>query len=281
MGIDRATVQFLLNAKPLLSLDRVLTIGRQTMFMDSGELKSLLADNGVPVTLPQAQALLQQEQGYCEPFLRLIGAKEIASMDISSYENATILHDMNQPLAQKHHGEYGLVLDGGSMEHVFNFPTALANCMNAVRLGGHLLIITPANNLLGHGFYQISPELMFRVLGPDNGFELTHMLLYEQPWSGTWYRVVDPEDTKSRVELTNSRPTYLVSCAKRTAIVPLFAKTPQQSDYARIWSAKEEGASLPEPSHGWKQSVPMWMVQFYRRLRPFRPRLYRKLPARF
>jgi hypothetical protein len=32
--------------------------------------------------------------------------------------------------------------------------------------------VTPANNQMGHGFYQFSPELFFRVFSQENGYLL-------------------------------------------------------------------------------------------------------------
>ena len=36
----------------------------------------------------------------------------------------------------------------------------------------HFVRITPANNFFGHGFYQFTPELFFRIFSAANGFEV-------------------------------------------------------------------------------------------------------------
>jgi len=283
MGFDRATIHFLLNAKKQgISLDRVLMIGRQTLYVTAPELHALLIVNGVPATQAHAERLVKQNQGYAEPLLKYLGAGQIESIDISTYERASIVHDMNLPLPERYHSQFDLVIDGGSLEHVFHYPVAIQNCMEAVARSGHLLTVTPANNLLGHGFYQISPELLFRVLSPENGYSIARMMIYEQPWTGTWYAVADPEKVRSRVELTNSKPAYLLTCARRIEIVPIFSKTPQQSDYSKIWKESAEREPPPTaPPWSWKQRVPTWMVRLYWKMRPFRPAYYRKMPARF
>jgi hypothetical protein len=78
-------------------------------------------------------------------------------------------------------------LDGGTTEHVFNFPTALTNAMQMVETGGHLVIITGGNNFCGHGFYQFSPELFYRALSAENGFEMKRLIAAEV--GGNWYEV--------------------------------------------------------------------------------------------
>ena len=120
---------------------------------------------------------------------------------------------MNQPLPSAYHDRYSLVLDGGSLEHVFHFPTALANCLRVTAPGGHFIAVTPANDQMGHGLYQFSPEIFFRVLTPANGFLVVEILLYED--SKTRYRVADPGQVRSRVELINWRPTQMIVWAKR------------------------------------------------------------------
>ena len=72
-----------------------------------------------------------------------------------------------------------MVVDGGTLEHVFDYPTALRNAMRMVRVGGHLILNAPVNNFPGHGFYQISPELFFRVLSPQFGFRVHDAVLME------------------------------------------------------------------------------------------------------
>jgi hypothetical protein len=142
-------------------------------------------------------------------------------------------------------------MDGGLLEHVFNFPTAIRSCMQMTKLGGHLVLGTTANNFLGHGFYQFSPELFFRMLSPENGFEVVRMLAQENEihcttalglpvlaeYAGPRYEVADPARIGERAELRTRRPTCLFILAKRTQIVPIFRTFPKQSDYAALWEA--------------------------------------------
>ena len=83
------------------------------------------------------------------------------------------------------------MVDAGSLEHVFDVPTAIRNCMRMVAPGGYFLAITPANNTMGHGFYQFSPELFYRVLSDANGFTVERMLVTGTS-STRWFEVADP-----------------------------------------------------------------------------------------
>jgi hypothetical protein len=129
--------------------------------------------------------------GYSENFFSFVGAKSIVSFDYSPYENPTYLHDMNDPTPEAFKESYTVLFDGGSLEHIFKFPMAIRNCMEMVRVGGHYLAITPANNFLGHGFYQFSPEIYFTVLSAETVLMLKNLLrLRIKPHqSGVWSKV--------------------------------------------------------------------------------------------
>jgi SAM-dependent methyltransferase len=284
MGFDAATLEILLTARDAgASFDEVLTVGRQSLRVSSSEVRAALARHGIRVDARQAAALLVDQNGYCEPFLKLLGARQVQSIDASSYEGASIVHDMNRLLPDSYRDQFTLVIDGGSLEHVFNFPVALKNCMDAVAPGGHFVGITPANNLMGHGFYQFSPELFFRVFIPANGFEIDRVLVYECPWRSVWYEVLDPEQARRRVELTNKRQAYLIACAKKTASVSIFNEWPQQSDYAALWqhapavSLDSAGARPNWNRFFLMRHAPCWVSRVYRMIRPFRSHLFKKV----
>src|SRR5262249_39640930 len=128
---------------------------------------------------------------HAEPCFLSLGARAVFSMDVSAFEGATFIHDLNQPVGDELKQRFDLVYDGGTLEHVFNFPTALKNCMEMVRVGGRFFMHTVTNNWCGHGFYQFSPELFFRALSRDNGYEVERMVVHRVGYGG-WYEVNDP-----------------------------------------------------------------------------------------
>ena len=175
---------------------------------------------------------------YSEPLFGILGAEKIDSMDFSSYENASILHDLNLPIGDKLKNKFTAIVDGGTIEHVFNFPVAIKNCMKALKVGGHYIGITPANNQMGHGFYQFSPELLFRVFSDDNGFKIKKMMINVHAGEdGPWYEVADPAKVNNRVMLVNNLPVSLMVIAEKVAEKNIFDIIPQQLDYVNTWSA--------------------------------------------
>lgn len=240
MALIRDSAAFLAAAKRSgADFDRTLTIGRQGLVASPAGLRRGLREAGLDISYSRAEAVLREGQGYCEPLLHHLGARVADSLDASEFEGATIVHDLNRPLPDELRGRYSMVIDCGTLEHVFTFPRAIRTCMEAVAVGGHLAMITPTNNFSGHGFYQFSPELFFRVLSEANGFEMRFLLV--RPWRpfARWLRAADPAQAGHRVEPDrrgrSALGIYLL--ARRVEEREIFAETPQQSDYVTQWQA--------------------------------------------
>jgi hypothetical protein len=274
MGLSWHPIKALIVAhKAGASFESTATIGRQNLYISPSELKALLAlDERLAARFGE---YLEPYPVYGEPFYKMLGAKEIVSLDASKYEDATIVHDMNKPIAAELKERFDFVHDGGSLEHVFNFPQAIKNCMEMVMVGGRLMLESPANNNFGHGFYQFSPDLLFRVLSPENGFQVERMVACEFFDFSQWYEVADPTVVRSRVELLNCRRrVQLLVRARRTHVADIFAKTPQQSDYVIEWDgaepAQRDNPFLNEPSPyriGFKRKLERWAPGLIRAVR--------------
>jgi hypothetical protein len=221
-----------------------MTLGRQKFaWMGPSQLSGAFRDAGLELTPAEAEADMAAEQGGAEPVFRRLGAREVRSLDASTYEGATDVHDLNDPLPDQLKEQFTCVLDGGTLEHVFNLPRGIQNAMEMVAPGGHLLLVTPTNNADGHGFYQFSPELYFRVLSPVNGFVVERMLIKDVD-AKHWFEVVDPAAIGRRVEFRSPTQAYLYVQARRIDhCAPIFREWPQQSDYRIAWESEPRVAT--------------------------------------
>lgn len=242
MGLDINGVQFLIDARQRgVALGEVLTLGRQDLNVFPRKMVEVLTAHGFPAAAFQSDDKVL----YAEPCLLSLGASKIQSIDASPFEGATFVHDLNEPIGPELKERFDLVFDGGTLEHVFNFPVALQNCMEMVKPGGHIMFHTGTNNWCGHGFYQFSPELFYRALSPENGFEVVRMILHRVGPYGPWYEVADPNAIRSRVELVTATPVQLLVLARRLRVTPIFARAPQQSDYTARWEPAKPGDQPP------------------------------------
>jgi len=218
-----------------VSFERSITIGRQSINFGLGSLEAALKRADIDAPQDVLRSVFEGD-GFAEPFLKLLGAQLAESIDNSSYENATYVADLNWPLNVSLRGRYSAVVDSGSTEHVFNYPQAIKTCMEMVEVGGHYLGIVPINNLAGHGFYQFSPELAYRVFSPENGFEVERVYVALQEPGAEWLKAPDPAAIQKRVEYRSSKPAYLYIRARKVADVEIFRTYPQQSDYVAHWA---------------------------------------------
>jgi hypothetical protein len=241
MGLNIHALRLILHArKHGAKLDRVVTVGRLDVLMTPEQLEEEFAAFGESLEPGEANRLIHARDRYCEPILERLGASQVDSIDASGFEGANIVHDLNEPIESKYESRYSLLLDGGTLEHVFNFPEAIKNCMRMVKVGGHALFCLPTNNEMGHGFYQFSPELFFRVFSPENGYRLNGLYVAPLYRDGEWLKVEDPATVGQRVGFNQSNDELgLMVFAERISEVPMFTKAPQQSDYVAKWSVEE------------------------------------------
>lgn len=244
MAVDTQTFRLLLAARKAgVDFSRTVTFGRQSFFPKPRLAARALAASGLNLDLARFGPL---RHAYAETCLTALGAATVDSMDASDYEYATIVHDLNQPVPDKLRGRYTLVFDGGTTEHVFNYPQALANAIRLLAVGGHFISITSGNNQHGHGFYQFSAELFYRVFSPANGFATRAVLLADARPGGRFYRVADPAAIHHRIEFTSTRPLLVAVITRKMEAVDGMRLTPQQSDYQTLW--RENSGSTGRPA---------------------------------
>ena len=219
----------------------VLMVGRQNLHLRDVEVEALSSEFGLDLAPEHVRPGV-----FADDFLAAaLGAERITSIDASPHEGATVVHDMNRQLGAEHVQQYDAVIDGGSLEHIFDVPTALANVMRAARVGGRVYAVWPANNMCGHGFFQFSPEFAYRVFDRAHGFEAERVALVESRFLSAEVGrrrlvldVVDPNALGKRVLRKSARSALLMVQARKVDhLDEPFAVPPQQSDYvAGAWS---------------------------------------------
>ncbi len=237
------------------SFERMAMIAHQRVYLHPAELETLRTDIRKREKSGNPTPLSDYKFGeYIDRFCReLLGVNRLDIIDYSPYEGATIVHDMNQPIPDNMKDCFDLVLEGGSLEHIFAFPVAMGNLMQMVKTGGTMFLTTPANNLCGHGFYQFSPELMFRVFCPENGFEAPSVMFLEASFPSVeltpargLFQVTDPAAVGGRVALRSSRPVMMMVQAKKIKHVKPFQTPPLQSDYVALWNEGDPSGGTTE-----------------------------------
>lgn len=232
MGIDNTAARMILLLRniPDIDFENVLTFGHQRSYISRGLQKRISKELGAP-----RESL---SQVYSDGFMRAIGAETLQFLDISDYENATIIHDLNTPIPDSLREKFTLVIDIGTSEHVFQVTQSLENLRNLCKTQGHVLMVSPANSWLGHGFYQFSPELFFRAFDREYGFEVKSLYLIKKKlFRETWYELNDPKNMGHRGTILTNRRCYIAVIASKSVSTNV-ATSPQQSDYVSAWEGQ-------------------------------------------
>jgi hypothetical protein len=138
----------------------VLCLGVPDFYLTHKELRQAL---GQPADDADG-SLVQAKQ-----FFEALGIGEITSIDIpGSHLTPDLIHDLNRPFPQELLGRFNLVIDPGTMEHVFDVRAGLTNVVRALAVGGTTVHFVPIYSYNG-GYFSINPNVMHDFYN-TNGF---------------------------------------------------------------------------------------------------------------
>jgi SAM-dependent methyltransferase len=172
---------------------------------------------------------------------RTLGFDTVASLDYPGTQDATIEHDLNAPLDPVHFGRYDVVLDVGTLEHVFDAATYMATMARLVRPGGQVLHLSPTQGGTNHGLYCFQPTFFFSYYR-TNGFVDLEAHLVELPSTQSdaadeRVRVI-PIENHNNLDYRPATPqTYLLFRA-RAGVSPVEPRVPMQEFYERIFQER-------------------------------------------
>lgn len=152
------------------SRDRVLSIARMLMSWDVDDVIKELRMHSQPYdTEVEAQIRAAGSLYTSREFLTLLNFREYDDIDFDDSEGCTIIHDMNEPLSDQYFNSFDLVVENGTIEHIFDIRTAIGNIARCVKVGGIICHLSPLD-AFNHGFYNFSINF-FNDFYAANGFE--------------------------------------------------------------------------------------------------------------
>lgn len=153
----------------------VLTLGVPEVYVTRRELESWLgkvASSPAPgVRWETTDNPIGRKLGWLSApaFFEALNLHPVVSIDIPGCEHPPdVVHDLNEPLPARFTEGFGVVVDPGTTEHIFDMHTALGNIVRALRVGGVVIHQVPIYMYNG-GYYSINPMLLYDFYG-QNGF---------------------------------------------------------------------------------------------------------------
>jgi len=151
---------------------KVLTLGRQTISMTYGQFVQLLKQENFPVSQESLKDLEKKHDSLTragrdtnfisdEVFFDLLGIKNVNVMDVSSYEGADILHNLNDPIPASLEGVFDFIIDGGTFDHLLNLRIAFENVVRLLKPGGRVFQWNAASNFTGGAYVSLGPDIFY------------------------------------------------------------------------------------------------------------------------
>ena len=163
--------------KPLKG--NLIVIGKQTIGVTHKELKRIFNLNKLShkelfkikrYDTQTRHAIKHSDQNFFfdHDVFRCISRKiNYHSLDRSKYEGAKYIQDMNKPLKSKLNNKFDIIIDGGSMDNLFNPVNFLINTSKMLKKNGRVFI--------GNHFFQVpgaylafSPEYYYSFFSVNN-----------------------------------------------------------------------------------------------------------------
>lgn len=171
MGLGPRIVEILVREaryRPLTGC--TVLIGRQSIYLSPAATLAMLRANGIPIALPEHdieidRSTLNRSSAFPEhdlikdtALMRLLGADTVLALDHSDYEGAELVHDLNTPLPSHLHNIADFIVDGSTLDNVFNPALALSNLAAMLRPGGRVLTVNALQLVAtGNPYVMMSP----------------------------------------------------------------------------------------------------------------------------
>lgn len=143
----------------------ILFVGRQATYFSPDGLVAQLRSHGHavdPSAIEIDRSTLNRLPGYGEivtdrSIFRALGIDSIKALDASPYEGAEIVHDLNRPLPDNLKSIADFIVDGSTLDNVFDPAMTLRNYAKLLRSGGRLVAVNAMNTREG-AYTLCSPD---------------------------------------------------------------------------------------------------------------------------
>lgn len=177
MGLVSGLAEKLLRKKEHYSFKGTLiTLGSQSVLLTPLSLKKIAIEENIKIDSEFLEEMdnLEKNKKFISSndFFKFCGFDKIKSLDISAYQNADILFDLNNeilPETLKNSADF--IFDGSTTEHIFNVKNVMTNLNKIIKKNGYILHLSPLEGLCNDGFYQFG-ICFFPELYHANGYKI-------------------------------------------------------------------------------------------------------------
>lgn len=255
MGLPRAAIHLLIQEAARTKWQgRIGTLGRQHVYATFDEIRSLAVKSAgsfrnIDPILHRDPELRNAGFLSDDSLYEFLGFDQSVRIDRSNYESVEESLDLNSEETPGHlANSFDLVLDSGTIEHIFEIGRAIQHCLRMTKLGGRIIHLTPTSNAVNHGFYSVSPAL-FADFYRTNGCEIERLWLCRMKSDfvrGSWDVYDCLSSDRNWLPLGRLDGSLWLTYAVIKKVNLIEPKIPQQSFYVDTWQSssramEEEG----------------------------------------
>src|ERR1035438_7105267 len=169
----------------------VLTLGNQDIWANHDDLLAIFREQGCTPhsteVLPHTSSLLNKflpersrDFVHARTFFGMMGLDGYVDLDCSAHDQPQILQDLNQPIPDDLAERFGLILDGGTVEHILDVRQGISNVQRMCKVGGWVIHLSPLSSCpdFDHGYLYPSP-MLFHDVYAANGFDQFHCTILQ------------------------------------------------------------------------------------------------------
>lgn len=175
MAIDYRMAKVILQEHKYRPLEgTILLIGRQTVTLTSEQARSLVESEGVQIR-PDALDEIDTKTFGAEgrhlitdrAFFSLFSTARMISLDVSDYEGASIIADINHPISENYHNVADFIFNGSCMDNLFDSASALKNMTCLLKARGRIIHIEHGSPIQS-AYIMYSPAYFFDYYAANN-----------------------------------------------------------------------------------------------------------------
>jgi SAM-dependent methyltransferase len=169
MGLHKQMARFIIREGKYAPIrGSVLLIGRQTVHLTLEGFFELMREEGVSVdpSIPvelDSTTLSGKEKSFISDryFFKTLGAAVVTAIDVSDYEGAEIVHNLDTPIPAHLEAKFDFICNGSVLDNMFNPVMGLSNISRMLAPGGRVVHFEHASNAVNMAYLQFSPNWFF------------------------------------------------------------------------------------------------------------------------
>lgn len=153
MGITKQVLKAILHENSYIPISgNILLIGKSTVCIEYNEIKSLYSKFDLVSPKPEGEIIRSKNKTKAATAEYFIDDSEIFDclnkfekkiniLDVSDYEGADVVWDLNYPIPDFLKGKFDFIYDSSVLDNLFNVGQALSNICQMLKPGGRFLTV--------------------------------------------------------------------------------------------------------------------------------------------